>query len=1187
MTTDRFANFGLLIARRKWLVLAVWVVILGVVGGLLAPNASSVAKGGGFVVPGSGSHQASTLLAEEMGASATDTVVVVFHSDDLTVLDEAYRNDVVTATRLMSGHEQVSSVLSYFNTLDERFVGEDGRTTFAIVRMTGTEDELFDAVPELREEIEDISIESYITGLPAVNHDTFIVSEDDLRRSELFTIPIVMILLLIVFRTVISAAIPLVLGGASVMMAMGALYVIGSQIDTSIFALNVASMIGLGLSIDFSLIVVSRFRDERKRGRDVPMALAVTMATAGRSITYSAITVLLSMLALTLVLNDLMIVRSISLGVALVAITGLLAGMTLLPAILAILGHRVEWLRIIPERKKATTESEGIWYRWSHAIMARPMPYLTIAVLILLVLAMPVRELELVGASTDSIPQDIESVVGSKLLEDAFQDNRLTPIQVVVKAEAENGVWTPEFLTALDDITNAIAADPRVARVDSLATYLSVVPRDGRWESLNPAQFDPAPPISAPGEIPDIEGVTIQPMAIVVLEQNPLVPQGAPAFIGLGQFTLQPGHRSQLAPSASLNVVVVQDGTVGMVLSQPAGVIRAANLGNPEAMEGVAPGAPLTLQPGDQLLLAPGVGGELLSESGGTFMAVTMFVVRPDAAPATTNWIGGDGSLDVFNGIQRRVLGGAVASDIPSGPVTIFLERFVAAPNAYLQRHTHPGPELIAIESGTLTVFASPETTLTSIDGSLADVPFDTPVALGAGSSGMVQGNAVHRARNESGSEAVFFSARITDATRSPFLPVAVQDNVAQFVNLARTNDLAVINIVAREGQYHESHQNLVYDLRDVIVPNIESAEGLTFHVSGDAAAFLDFRDSLYGRFVIIVLSVALINFLILMMFFQSILLPVKAIIMNLMGTLATVGVLVLIFQRGWFTSLLGFEAQGMIAVVTPVILYAILFSLSTDYEVFMLSRVKEIYGEIQDNEEAVALGLQQTAGIITAAALILIGTFGSFATARVITIKEIGLGLAFAVLIDATIIRVIMVPATMRLMGDWNWWMPGWLKRFIPEIKEGPSFELEPATAGGPTSWISEPGTAHPVSTPVPTGTVRTISRLRPTTNVLGVDLIPLSGTAPLTIGRDDSNALQLFDMRVSRFHALIEEISPGEYAVVDLGSSNGIFVNGERIAPQPERTVLRNGDMIEIGDLGILTLEFEQVHTDVSSAT
>jgi RND superfamily putative drug exporter len=205
----------------------------------------------------------------------------------------------------------------------------------------------------------------------------------------------------------------------------------------------------------------------------------------------------------------------------------------------------------------------------------------------------------------------------------------------------------------------------------------------------------------------------------------------------------------------------------------------------------------------------------------------------------------------------------------------------------------------------------------------------------------------------------------------------------------------------------------------------------------------MDFSDKLYDRFPYLVAIVLLLTFVILMMFFQSVFLPLKAILMNLASILATYGVLVLIFQHGWGADLFRFEPVGAIAVVTPAILFVILFSLSTDYEVFMLSRIKEYYAATRDNEESVAAGLQHTAGVITAAGLILIGVFGSFATAGIITIKEIGLGLAIGVLIDTVLIRTIMVPATMRLAGRANWWMPDRLKRFVPELREGPVGEI------------------------------------------------------------------------------------------------------------------------------------------------
>jgi RND superfamily putative drug exporter len=182
---------------------------------------------------------------------------------------------------------------------------------------------------------------------------------------------------------------------------------------------------------------------------------------------------------------------------------------------------------------------------------------------------------------------------------------------------------------------------------------------------------------------------------------------------------------------------------------------------------------------------------------------------------------------------------------------------------------------------------------------------------------------------------------------------------------------------------------------------------------------------------------------------------------MNSLSILATFGVLVLIFQHGWGSGLFGFDSVGRIGVITPAILFVVLFSLSTDYEVFLLSRVKEYYNETRDNEEAVARGLQHTGGIITAAGLILIGVFGSFATAGIITMKEIGLGLAIGILIDTVLVRSVLVPSTMRLAGDLNWAMPDWLKRIVPELREGPVGE-----PGVPAPSISESVTAEETTT-------------------------------------------------------------------------------------------------------------------------
>jgi RND superfamily putative drug exporter len=230
----------------------------------------------------------------------------------------------------------------------------------------------------------------------------------------------------------------------------------------------------------------------------------------------------------------------------------------------------------------------------------------------------------------------------------------------------------------------------------------------------------------------------------------------------------------------------------------------------------------------------------------------------------------------------------------------------------------------------------------------------------------------------------------------------------------------------------------LMKDLRanaETYAPGLSDARVL---VGGSVAQHYDFDKVVYDQFPLLLGFSLLVTFVILMLFFHSLILPIKAILLNLVSIIAAYGVLVMVFQFGWGDSLIGLNSIGAILSYTPVLLFSIVFGLSTDYEVFLLTRVREYYMQGKSNEESVALGLDKTAGIITAAGMIMIAVFGSFALTGVLVIKEIGFGLAVAVLIDTTIVRLVLVPATMKLMGDRNWWMPKVLDRIVPHIDEG-----------------------------------------------------------------------------------------------------------------------------------------------------
>ena len=214
--------------------------------------------------------------------------------------------------------------------------------------------------------------------------------------------------------------------------------------------------------------------------------------------------------------------------------------------------------------------------------------------------------------------------------------------------------------------------------------------------------------------------------------------------------------------------------------------------------------------------------------------------------------------------------------------------------------------------------------------------------------------------------------------------------------------------------------------------------------VGGATASVEDFKDLVSGSMWKILLFVLAFSYVVLFVLLRSVLLPLKAVLMNLLSVAAAYGVLVAVFQYGWVDGFLGFESLGYINTMTPPFLLAIVFGLSMDYEVFLLSRIRERYEATGDNRRAVAEGLRASARTISSAALIMVAVFAVFASAGVPAIKEIGLGLSVAIALDATLVRLVLVPATMELMGKWNWWLPKRIDRVLPHT----DFERAPGAA-------------------------------------------------------------------------------------------------------------------------------------------
>lgn len=713
---------GNLVVRHRRLTLAAGVLVLvltGLYGGGVARNLIA----GGFEDGRSEAGRAEALLTEQFGQHSANVVVVVTAVDG--DIDSPASSAAGTAvTRFIGDQPHVTQSFSYWTLGGPPPLRSDGGDRGLLLAfIEGNETEVMERTGELLAALDvdnpgGDAVELAAGGVAVVNQAINRTTERDLLRAEMIAIPITLVLLVWVFGSVVAALLPLLIGVFSIIATFAILQLLSGFTDVSIFALNAATALGLGLSIDYSLFVISRYREELLAGRDPATAIRRTVQTAGRTVLFSAATVAISLSAM--LVFPLAFMRSFAYAGFAVAITAALGAVVLLPALLAVLGHRVEKWQVF--RRKPVIAGEGIWHRVAMFVMRRPLPIATAAVALLVLLGAPFLGIRL-GIPDDRVLGDGSDVrAAHDIMRDEFSPGEAATLDVVLPGMP--GGTSAE----LEEYAARLSALPGAERVDSLA----------------------------------------------------------------GSF----------------------------------------------------------------------VGGDLVGEPGITAL------------------------------------------------------RFAATDGAWL------------------TVVPAVE----------------------------------------------------------PLSP---------------------------DGEA------LVEAVRGTPAPSDE------VYVGGQPARLVDAKEMVFGRLPWALAFVAVATFVLLFLLFGSLLVPAKALVLNLLSLSATFGAMVWIFQEGNLSGVLGFTATGEITVVMPILMFCIAFGLSMDYEVFLLSRIKEEHDNGADTQASVAMGLERTGRLITAAAVLIAVVFVAFATAEVSFMKMFGVGLTLAVLVDAFIIRAALVPAFMRLAGNANWWAPGPLRRF------------------------------------------------------------------------------------------------------------------------------------------------------------
>ena len=447
--------------RYRWPILAVWGLLL-VASAFFAPNLSDRLKGGGFSGAGSDAEEVQDILLDDFGASPA-IVTVVFDGDGIPATSSEFQEAQDRALQDVRELEEVRNVTTYSETRDPLFISKDEEKSYALVSFGVSVDETQGLVDGVRERVRSDELKTYVTGAPAVYLDITEASNEDIRRAEKYAFPLALLILIIAFGSLVAAGVPVVIGGASVAVTLATLYFVAGAYDMSFFVLTISTMLGLGLGIDYALFAVSRFREELE---NYPVSEAVprTVETAGRSIFFSGTAVLIGLMGL--LFFPYMFMRSIGVAGSFVVFVSVAAALTLLPALLAVLGHRINALSL--RRRGSAPVGARFWGRSAEVVMNHPFVVLLAVGATLFALLYPALHMRVGIPEATVLPTRYESRVGDDILKQDFDYARLTPIEMI--ATLPDDPLSAENLVKVRDLGESVAGTDGVESVESIYT---------------------------------------------------------------------------------------------------------------------------------------------------------------------------------------------------------------------------------------------------------------------------------------------------------------------------------------------------------------------------------------------------------------------------------------------------------------------------------------------------------------------------------------------------------------------------------------------------------------------------------------------------------------------------------------------------------------------------------------------
>ena len=459
-------RYGRLIYRARWFVLAFWLIAL-VASVPFASKIGTALRGGGFTLSGSESVQVENLLRANLNTPPSQAIIVL-QSDTTSVSDAAYQQEI-------QGVVTQAQTAPHVTAVQQGPVSQDGRATVVFVNYGVDEGTAGQYIAALRQALPHGSgpAQILVSGNPATYADLSAITQRDLEKAEMYSLPLALLVLLIVFGTLIAGAMPLALALSAVPVALAVIDVIAAHTWTSIFVLNVATVIGLGISIDYSLIMTRRFREEIANGRPVREAVAWTVATTGEAILFSGLTVMIGFTAMLLI--GIPVMNSFGIGGAVVVGSALLAALTLLPALLGALGPRINALRLplvgrLTAPKAETERQHGFWHRWAMGVMRRPVIAIVAVVALLVVAGIPIFKLNPAAYGASPLSHTTESQRGFDVLSAEFPQMARSPIEITAQTPDGSSVLSAPNIARVQALSLWLASQPHVTGVTSLTS---------------------------------------------------------------------------------------------------------------------------------------------------------------------------------------------------------------------------------------------------------------------------------------------------------------------------------------------------------------------------------------------------------------------------------------------------------------------------------------------------------------------------------------------------------------------------------------------------------------------------------------------------------------------------------------------------------------------------------------------